>query len=115
MAREQWVGASDRLGGFPAIKIKRSQDTDDVCLAGYYGEVWGNLGALPDRAYKAVLDGRGLRRLYLNPPAGLKLPPHRGADEECIITFSKAQLPAVLKAIRYSTRRPTQIKLASSR
>lgn len=106
--KEKWTAGGARIGTFPALHLGGRQGPDsELCLAGQYGEVWPN-----GQGYKALVVGAAACR-RLNE-AGVVAPLLRG-DEEAVIRFEAPALRAVLRALKYSSRRPTQVKYANKR
>lgn len=119
MAQDQWRAGTHKLGGFPAIVLGTNRgDEQDLTLAGHYGEVWAD-----GPKFKAALNGTACRRLrdrLSDPEVGTHpglapYPSERPTDQDCIITFTREYLPSVLHAIRYTSRRPSQARLANNR
>lgn len=107
----KWNGTSAQIRGFPAIHTGRWGWEDmEECLAGRWGEVWD----VGDDTSRIWCTGRGLVRLRrMNLP--FPIPGPRGYDEEATFSFPTSYLKDVLRAIAYSSRRPTQLKYVNSR
>lgn len=107
--KDIWVAREATIAGYPAIQLGRAGSlTLELCLAGYYGEVWVDGGG-----FKAWLSSTAVARMNRYHGLNLELP--KQGEETIYRVKDRSELEGVLLAIKYTRRRPTQVKLANNR
>lgn len=108
MAKTAWLADTALLEGYTAVQLGRMGPNTELALVGYHGEGWEN-----GSSYRAFLTKTGISRI--NRLHGLDLTPLKGGEETILGVKDQLELEKVLEAIKYTSRRPTQARLANSR